>query len=131
MPLWADKIEYSLNTYSTKEGPNCPTLVELIDGFQLLGTPVGTLTFARVYYKNQLDTITKGMQLLNSHITNKQTPLKLFAKCSIQKVPHLLALDIMQNINTTESAHNWYNRNGDFISGMDGITQEFFKTLLQ
>ncbi len=110
---------------------NCPTSVKLIDGFQLWGTPVGTLTFARVYYKNQLDTITKGMQLLNSHITNKQTSLKLFAKCTIQKVPHLLALDTMQNINTTESVHNRYNWNRDLISGTDNIIQEFFKTLLQ
>ena len=70
------------------------------------------------------------MESLNSHIHDHHTRLKLFAKCTIQKLPHLLASDTMHNFDTNESPDSWYNYNGNLIQGIDTIIQQFFQILL-
>ncbi len=36
----------------------------------------------------------------------------------------------MHNLDTSEPADNWYNYNGELISGIDNIIQQFFASLL-
>jgi hypothetical protein len=130
-PPQTTDIESTINKFSIKEGPNkTDTPVELTNRFRLLGTPVGSQAFASDYYNEQLTSVLEGMKSLTTHITDQQTRLKLFTKCTIQKLPHLLASDTMHNLDTSEPAGNWYNYNGELISGIDNIIQQFFASLL-
>jgi hypothetical protein len=130
-PSLATEIEDTINRFSIKEGPDNKSIpVKLTQGFRLLGTPVGSRDFANKYYHDQLTMVTEGMQSLLTQIDDQQTRLKLFSKCTIQKLPHLLASDTMHNLDISEPAHDWYNYNGSLVSGIDTITKQFFNALL-
>jgi len=85
-PQLADELTYSINSYSHKKSKTSPTPigVELTDGFRLLGTPVGSATFADTFFAEQLTAVSKQMETLTDNITDLHTRLKLFNNCTLQ-----------------------------------------------
>jgi hypothetical protein len=106
-------------------------MVELTDGFRLLGTPVGSSTFANNFYDQQITTVNSTLSSLENNITDIHTRMKLFTQCILQKLPHLLDSDIMHNYPLDiDNNDNWFNWNGDLTSGIDGLIDRFLRTIL-
>jgi len=98
-PPLAHSISNSISSFSTtphptdKTAPDIP--VELTTGFQLLGQPVGSATFAFDFFDRHIDDIKKYITSVLDNITDQQTRLRLFSQCIIQKLPHLLSADVL------------------------------------
>jgi hypothetical protein len=79
-PHLGQEIADTIAKFSLKQDENKNDIpVELTQGFRLLGTPVGSQAFAQEYYKEQLASVTEGLQSLSKHINDRQTKLKLFS----------------------------------------------------
>jgi hypothetical protein len=102
-PNLALQIKKTTSTYSITYNKitNKPLPVKLVDGFRLLGTPIGTHSFAHEYYNKQISEVTTALNNLTKNITDIHTHLKLFTTCTIQKLPQLLDSDIMHNLPQT------------------------------
>ena len=68
-PTLANDLKQSIDTYSnTKSSRSSETLgVELTDGFRLLGTPVGSSTFAAKFFDEQLNSVRKQLYTHRQH----------------------------------------------------------------
>jgi hypothetical protein len=100
-------------------------------GFRLLGTPIGSNSFAHEYYNEQISEVTTALNNLTKNITDIHTRLKLFSTCTIQKLPCLLDSGIMHNLPQTFNNENWYNWNGPLTQGIDSIVNKFLTDILQ
>jgi hypothetical protein len=94
-PTLATSISNTIAKYSLQPNKSNhlapPIPAELTSGFRLLGSPVGSPTFAREYFNDQLSNVQTKMTLFSEAITDPQTKLRLISQCLIQKLPHLLA----------------------------------------
>ena len=127
----AQDIADTIARYSNKpNNDGSTTPIELTDGFRLLGTPVGSSTFAQQFFTDQLHTTREEAIKLTSRITDHQTRLKLFSQCTINKLPHLLGADVMHNHTAEFDNEQWYNWNGHLTEGIDSITNEFMTELV-
>jgi hypothetical protein len=121
--------EFSTCPHPTdKSAPAIP--VELTTGFRLLGHPVGSSTFATKFFTAQVDNIKECITSMTHSITDEQTQLHLFSQCLLQKLPHLLASDVLYNLPTDNSNPNWEQWNGPLTSAIEDIIAEFLTTLL-
>ena len=79
-------VKYSLQPNKSDHlAPPIPA--ELTTGFCLLGSPVGSPTFAREFFNDQLSDVQTKITLLSEAITDPQTKFRLFSQCHIQKLP--------------------------------------------
>ena len=62
-------------------------------------------------------------------VPNLQTRLRLFAQCTIQKVPHLLGAEVMHSLPLDFDAHNWEEWNGPLTSNVDSQIATFLGDL--
>ena len=130
-PSLAQDIGNTIATYSTtKHSDGTTSAIELTEGFRLLGTPVGSATFARTFFDDQLKATELEARRLTERIPDLQTRLKLFSQCTIHKLPHLLDADVMHNHTPEFENDQWYNWNGYLTEGIDNIIKTFFKHLL-
>jgi len=135
-PGLASDITEAIATFSTKPNklnPSQPTPVELTDGFQLLGIPVGSPSFVIDFINEQLVVTTQQQSdTIHSTIFDPQTRLRLFQSCTVQKIPHLLLTDALHNLNTnTLDTNTPFTRyNGPLTSAINEIISNFLSTLL-
>jgi hypothetical protein len=130
-PTLAHDILSTISKYSIeKHKDGRSTAAELTNGFRLLGTPVGSASFARDFYDEQLKTTDDEAKKLTERIPDLHTRLKLFSQCTINKLPHLLDSDVMHNHSPDFENDLWYNWNGHLTQGIDTIIQSFLKSLL-
>ena len=130
-PSLAHDVQSAISKYSiekNKDGSSTP--VELTNGFRLLGTPVGSASFARNFYDEQLKSTNDEAKKLTERIPDLHTRLKLFSQCTINKLPHLLDSDVMHNHSPAFDNDLWYNWNGHLTQGIDTIIQSFLTSLL-
>jgi hypothetical protein len=113
--------------------PNQTIPAELTTGFCLLGSPAGSPAFAREYFNTQLIDIQTCNTTMSTAITDRHTKLRLFSQCLIQKIPHLLDINVLYHYDTDEPPPDWTNWNGPltlttshiiarFISDTTGVT---------
>lgn len=123
-------------TNTTQNTPSRKTTMERLpiertDVFRLLGTPVGSASFARTYYNKQLlFNSNNEADKLTERIPDLHTHLKLFSQCTVNKLPHLLDSGVTHNHTPEFDNSQWYNWNGHLTQGIDDITQNFLKRLL-
>ena len=65
------------------------------DGVCLLGQPLGSLTYAQGFYAKKMVENLKDAAKLLSVVSDKHMALRLFTKCTLHKLPHLLGLEVM------------------------------------
>jgi hypothetical protein len=129
-PSLTTEIEYSINTYSTEKSGNSTIGIELTDGFRLLGTPVGSTSFANNFFLEQLEQTHLQYTKLSTDITDLHTRLKLFNTCTIQKLPHLLGADIMHNMPLDFDPNNWQAWSSPLVEGINNLITIFLTDLL-
>ena len=114
------------------EKNNNSTQVELTEGFQLLGNPVGSAKFAAEFLTKQIiESVNLTHDLLTKNLQNNHTKIKLFTQSIINKLPHLLDANVMHNYPIHEEAGKfWHNWKGQLIHGIIKITNKFFRALL-
>jgi len=111
-------VKYSLQPYkSDHSAPPIPA--ELTTGFRLLGSPVGSPTFAREFFNDNVQT---SITLLSAAITDPQTKLRLFLQCLIQKLPHLLGCDVLYHFDPNDTPPDWT----DWLGGTLRLSFRFF-----
>ena len=129
-PALATAITNAITTYSHIKHPNNTIeRVELTSGFRLLGTPVGSPTFATEFYNEQLATAFH-LTDMNTQISDLQTRLQLFATCIIQKLPHLLSSEVMHHLPLTFDPQLWPTYTGSLGLGIHNIIDTFLQHLL-
>jgi hypothetical protein len=129
-PTVAADISYAINKYSITKTKTSTIGVELTDGFRLLGTPVGSPTFADQFFQKQLDEVFQ-LTALNSQITDHQTRLKLFNTCILQKLPHLLNSDAMHHLPLDFDPETWPTYACVLGLGIHKLIEKFLRQLLQ
>ena len=133
-PTLATSISDAISKYSTKSndidilGP--PLLAEIITGFHLLGSPVGSPAFAREYFNTQLVDIQSCITTMSTAITDRQTKLRLFSQCLIQKIPHLLGSNVLYHYDTATPPHDWTNWNGPLTAATNHIIARFISDII-
>ena len=65
------------------------------DGVCLLGQPLGSLTYGCGFYAKKIEENEKDATKLLSVVSDKHTVLRLFAQCTLYKLPHLLGSEVM------------------------------------
>ncbi len=98
--------------------------------YALLGTPVGSLSFANSFFIEQLNTIFQ-LTALNSQIIDLQTRVKLFTSCLLQKLLHLLSSDIMHQLPRNFDPKKWPTYSGALGLGMHKLIDKSLQHLLQ
>jgi hypothetical protein len=100
-PTLAASISNTIAKYSLQPNKSDhlapPIPAELTTSFRLLCSPVGSPTFAREFFNDQLSDIQTKITLLPEAITDPQTKLRLFSQCLIQKIPHLLGCNVLHH----------------------------------
>ena len=129
-PTLATKLTNAIATYSTNTQGTTSTAIELTDGFRLLGTPVGSPSFADAFYQEQLLTAFQ-LTTVNTQITDLQTRLKLFSTCILQKLPHLLSSDAMHHLPLDFDPSQWPTYAGPLSNGIHNLIDTFLQQLLQ
>jgi hypothetical protein len=130
----ATSITRCIATYSTKPnvldptGPPLPD--ELTSGFRLLGSPVGSPSFARQYFNQQLTVVQDCIATMMTAISDPQTRLRLFSQCLIQKLPHLLGCDVLYHQDHTDVNPLWTDWAGPLTSATNSIISCFLADLL-
>jgi hypothetical protein len=133
-PSMARSLSTLIASFSTtphptnKAAPDFP--VELITGFRLLGQPIGPATFASNFFARRIDNVKKNITSLLDNITHQQTRLRLFSQCIIQKLPHLLSVDVLFHLPTDDPNPPWKEWNGPLTSNIDSVIKAFFYSLL-
>jgi hypothetical protein len=132
-PTLATSISATIAEFSTRPHPtdkSAPPLpVELTTGFRLLGQPVGSASFATTFFSSCISNVKENISSLTTSITDEQTQLRLFSQCLIQKLPHLLASDILHNLPINDPDPKWEEWNGPLTSDIDDIISTFLTTL--
>mmetsp|Transcript_18973 Transcript_18973/g.34190 ORF Transcript_18973/g.34190 Transcript_18973/m.34190 type:complete len:1170 (+) Transcript_18973:5063-8572(+) len=128
----AEEVLMALTAFSVK-APMTPegdaTFVELQSGYRLLGAPVGSAQFAMEFFDQQLLAVETNAAALTARVPNLQTRLRLFAQCTIQKVPHLLGAEVMHLLPMDYNAHHWEEWNGPLTARVDGQIASFLGDL--
>ena len=134
-PTIATSITRCIATYSTKPNnidPTGPPLPEeLTTGFRLLGSPVGSPSFAREYFNQQLTIVQECIETMTIAITDPQTRLRLFSQCLIQKLPHLLGCDVLYHQDHTDTNPLWTNWAGPLTTATDSIISRLLADLIR
>ncbi len=133
-PTLSTAISTTIAEFSTRPHPtdkSAPAIpVKLTTGFRLLGHPVGSSTFATKFFTAQVNNIKECITSMLHSITDEQTQLRLFSQCLLQKLPHLLASDVLYNLSTDDPNPNWEQWNGPLTSAIEDIIAKFLITLL-
>ena len=132
-PTLAATVRSTIQKYSNKPGPDPgdePIMVEITTGVRLLGTPVGSAAFALEFFKKQVEVVRTSAARLHAQIPDLQTRLRMFTQCVIQKLPHLLAADVMHFLPLDYEAHHWEEWNGHLVDDIDTQIDSFMCTLL-
>ena len=133
-PTLATSISDAISKYSTKSndinilGPPLPA--EITTGFRLLGSPVGSPAFAREYFNTQLVEIQSCITTMSTAITDRQTKLRLFSQCLIQKIPHLLGSDVLYHYDTDTPPPDWTDWNGPLTAATNHIIAWFISDII-
>ena len=132
-PSLALQVSSAISTFSVTPHPSDPSStipVELTTGFRLLGHPVGSAQFATDFFTSRLTAVTECISTLTTSIHDEQTKLKLFSMCLLQKLPHLLASDVLYHLPTDHPSPNWIEWNGPLTLGIESIIVSFLESLL-
>ena len=99
--------------------------MELMEGFCLLGMPVGSPRFADEFFEERLAKVRQNVKVLKKGVPNLQ--------CAIQKLPYLPGADIMHNLEDEyfEDGSNWWDWNGPLTNSINKIIQSFLETLVE
>ncbi len=130
-PLLANDLTTTLATYSIQQSSNTTaTPTELTSGFRLLGTPVGSHTFANIFDDKHLTEIFSSLDPLEQAIPDIHTRFKIFNQCILQKLPHLLDSAVMHSYPTNDANNPWYNWEGNLSFGIDNLLHSFLRATL-
>jgi len=110
--------------------PHTTIPIELVDGFRLLGHPVGSAKFAADFFTKCTTIVRNCITSLSNSISDQHTKLRLFSMCLIQKLPHLLSSDVMYHLPHDDPNPPWEEWNGPLTRETDDILQHFLATLL-
>ncbi len=79
-PGLTSEIEKTFGTYSItyNKVTNKKLLVELVDRFWFLGTPIGSHSFACEYYNKQISAVTTAMDNFTKNITDPYPPQTIY-----------------------------------------------------
>jgi len=105
-------------------------MVELTSGFRLLGSPVGSASFAKHFFVKQIKIVSDNTQHLAANVPDLHTRLRLFSQCVIQKLPHLLGIDVMHHLPSSYDGHHWEEWQGPVVQGIGSAITDFLNTLL-
>jgi hypothetical protein len=131
-PSLADDVTRAITLYSTKSNkhnPQNPTPVELLTGFRLLGTPVGSPDFAISFINEKLQEIQQQTQSIHNAIHDPQTRYKIFVDCTLQKLPHLLLTDVLYHLDIHDADQPFTNWDGPLVQATNQIISDFLSTL--
>ncbi|KAL7448815.1 hypothetical protein ACHAWC_001695 [Mediolabrus comicus] len=131
----ADELQAAINTYSVTAGPSPtdpPIGVELLEGCRLLGAPIGSPKFAQQFFNERILAAIIDANKLTETVPDLQTRLRLFAQCTVQKIPHLLGYDVLHHLplGYNLGGVGWEGWQGPLIDATNSLISTFLKNLL-
>ena len=78
-----------------------PLPLSVTDCLRLLGQPLGSLTYTRGFYVKKVEENKKDAAKLLEVVSDRHTALRLFAQCTLHKLPYLLGLEVIYCLQET------------------------------
>jgi len=134
-PSIAAEVNFCISKYSTKlvpdpscpQGPKISVPHEETEGLRILGQPVGSYTlFAKRFFQSAFETAKSDATKLPT-IFDKHSSLRLFQKCTMHKVPHLLASEVAYAPTMTS---NWDCWDGPLANNINDLASSFLASLV-
>ena len=84
------------------------TPYEETNGLHIISQPVGLAAFVQQFFLDHLAEKISDAAKLKNVVSNLHTHLRLFLQCTLHKIPHLLALEILYTANSATPSL-WYD----------------------
>ena len=94
--------------------------MEIVTGIRLLGQPLGSLSFARSFFAQRLQENMADATKLLETVSDHQTALRLFAQCTLHKLPHLLGSEVLY-CHTPTANEQWDDWTGPLAIGINSM----------
>ena len=104
--------------------------MEIVTGIRLLGQPLGSLSFARSFFAQRLQENMADATKLLETVSDHQTALRLFAQCTLHKLPHLLGSEVLY-CHTPTANEQWDDWTGPLATGINSMVSSFLSKLTQ
>ena len=93
---------------------------EVTDGLRILGTPIGSQSFCRDFIMRQLENAKVDAKKITEGLDDSQTMLQMFKTCTIHKMTHLYASDVVTEgvANLPNNWHLWRSKMSDEFTNM-------------
>ncbi|KAL7525956.1 hypothetical protein ACHAXR_001239, partial [Thalassiosira sp. AJA248-18] len=128
--LAAVDVVLAAEVQSATSDPNVFEPVELVSGFRLLGSLVGSQDFAREFFAEKIAATTKNADALDAGFADLQTRLLIFKQCTIQQLPHLLGAEVMHFLPLNFDGADWICWNGPLVAEINELIENFLTTLI-
>ena len=95
-------VEEVTKTWDSKEVTKAKQFEEICS-LRILGQPVGSTTFAEEFFQKRLEENKRDVAKLLKTVPNHHMALRLFAQCTLHKLPHLLGVEVMYSPMVTDA----------------------------
>ena len=111
-----------------KDGVRIP--VEVTSGLRVLGAPVGSRRFCLGFIRDQMASARAASTRILDGLDDKQTRLQLFKTCTIHKLTHLFASDVLaSDIERHRVGGPWHVWDSAMATDFSAMVDDFIATL--
>jgi hypothetical protein len=123
-------LERAILKFSTKFDENNQRVpVEITTGLRVLGVPLGSQEYNQTFINRQFFKATEESTRILDGLNDLQTMLRLFKTCTLHKMTHLFASDVLNT--TTESLPTkWWLYDSEMTTNFQTMTTEFLSNLM-
>ncbi len=114
--------------FSTTPVLGVPVGVEVTDGLRVLGAPIGSQSFCHDFINEAMSKASSDSKKILAGLDDQQTKLQLFKTCTIHKMTHLFASDVL-NSDLSDLPNNWHLWRSDMATSFGQMTNEFLAEL--
>jgi len=98
-------------------------------GLRILGSPIGSAAFCKEFHLKKVKAAMDDAAKILNGLSDKQTMLRIFKTCTLHKVTHLFASDVLNSpLDSLTSA--WYDWKSDMTEEFSAMLDSFMARLL-
>ena len=129
--LMEESLRRAITKYSRRKNQDGSTTTHgEVDGLQILGIPIGSPSFCTKFLTTQLDKARLDAAKILKGLDNEQTMLQLYRQCTVHKMTHLFASDVVsRDITVVNYPNKWDLWHSPMGQNFDNMTDNFLSAL--
>ena len=126
--LIGQSLKRAISQFSNEivDGINIP--YEEVNGLRVLGAPIGSHTFCNDFILKMMSRALEASRAIATSLDSKQTIMQLFKICTLHKMTHLFASDVV-NSDITDLPDNWNVWQSDMTDRFTEMLEEMICTV--